>query len=220
MQIETAIKRRIVDLLEQAEALTVTNEHGQARSQRQLNECSGWLAAAVNIASLACGNPEHPYAKQAQEFANSEYGWTIPAGVGGLAALLRQMDADISAGLLGSVADRARAETFDTFLDHGEAYLQEKRIREAGVIVGVVFEDSVRKICVKHKIDQDDVKLDALVNALVKARLITDTKAKRARTAAGVRNAATHAKWDEYTESDVSEALNVTRELISTHLDA
>jgi hypothetical protein len=36
--------------------------------------------------------------------------------------------------------DRARAETFDNFLDHARAYLGEKRIKEAGVIAGVVFE--------------------------------------------------------------------------------
>ena len=36
---------------------------------------------------------------------------------------------------------------FDDFLDHGEAYLKAGRKDPAGVIAGVVLEDTIRRIC-------------------------------------------------------------------------
>lgn len=144
----------------------------------------------------------------------------IPRAVGELGEMLCHLLEDMDAGLLGSVADHARAETFDNFLDHGEAYLKDKRVQEAGVIAGVVFEDAVRRICRKHSITEQGVKLDTLISELVKVNALTEMKAKRARVAAGVRTKATHAQWNEFTASDVDEAITFTRELIDSQLDA
>jgi hypothetical protein len=49
-----------------------------------------------------------------------------------IAEKLRALLPDIDAGLLGDLSDRVRAETFDNFLDHGEAYLTDDRKMEAG----------------------------------------------------------------------------------------
>src|SRR5260370_1045599 len=59
-----------------------------------------------------------------------------------LEALLR----DIDAGLLGHLGNKIRAETFDDFLEHAESYRHEGKKMEAGVIAGVVFEDTIRGI--------------------------------------------------------------------------
>jgi len=155
----------------------------------------------------------------AERVAAQDHGWNIPEAVGKVAEILRQLLSDMDAGLLGSVADRARAETFDNFLDHGQAYLKEGRVREAGVVVGVVFEDAVRRICGKHSITEAGAKLDSLISELVKANVLTEMKAKRARVAAGIRTKATHAQWQEFSESDVGEALAFTRELVENQLD-
>lgn len=80
-------------------------------------------------------------------------------------------------------------------------------MREAGVIAGVVFEDAVRRICRKHSISENGVKLDGLISELVKMNALTEMKAKRARAAAGVRTSATHARWEEFTEGDVEAAI-------------
>jgi hypothetical protein len=58
------------------------------------------------------------------------------------------------------LGNRVRAETFDKFLDHGQAYLNDDRKMEAGVIAGVVFEDTIRRIY-RDKIANDkDKKLE------------------------------------------------------------
>ena len=133
--------------------------------------------------------------------------------------MLTRLLADVDAGLMTTIINRAQAETFDDFLDHGRAYLDSEQVKEAGVIVGVVFEDSLRRVCRNHGISDKDVKLDELISALSKLEVITPTKAKRARAAAHVRTKATHAQWDEYDLKDVKAAIEFTQELIETQLD-
>jgi len=44
------------------------------------------------------------------------------------------------------LGNKIRAETFDDFLDHAVFYAKKGRKMEAGVIAGVVFEDTIRRI--------------------------------------------------------------------------
>lgn len=222
MRVEQGIVRRINQLVEESRGLSEPDPTtGIARSQGHIGECAGWIAAALNIVQIACGTEGNAYWNKAHdiETASREYGWTIPRAVAELAPLLTQLLRDMEAGLLGSIADRARAETFDNFLDHGKAYLEEGRVKEAGVIAGVVFEDALRRVCRKKNIEEKDIKLDHLISSLVRIGVLTELKAKRARVAAGVRTKATHAQWDEFTASDVTATNSFTEELISTQLD-
>lgn len=97
---------------------------------------------------------------------NSQHGWQINRAVGELAALLRNLLVDAEAGLLTFVADRARAEEFDDFLDHADAYFADGRKNESGVIAGVVFEDTLRRICRKEGVSEKGLKLDGLTAKL------------------------------------------------------
>jgi hypothetical protein len=155
-----------------------------------------------------------------ERIRNTNYGYTIPRGVGELTELLKNLIKDAKAGLVSSVADHARAEVFDNFLDHAKSYLRAGRKNEAGVIAGVVFEDSLRRVCRKHKVHEKDESLEDMINALAKLGVVTATKAKRAKVAAHVRTKATHAQWDEFDIPDVQTTVDFSEELISTHLDA
>jgi hypothetical protein len=77
----------------------------------------------------------------------------------------------------------------------------------------------VRRTCRKLKLEEKDRNLDTLISALVNRGVLTQLKAKRARVAADVRTKATHAQWDEFSASDVAEAIGFTRELIEAQLD-
>jgi hypothetical protein len=219
MTIEAAIEKRLSTLAAEAQQLRIGNQHGGVRSDDHQAQCSGWMAAALNVAQLACPNPKSAYWLKAQAISEKEYGYTLHRGVAEMAELLKNLQKDIEAGLLTSIADRARAETFDNFLDHGRAYLKEGRAMEAGVIGGVVFEDTLRRVCRKHDIEDKDVKLDTLISALVKIDVISDAKAKRARVAAHVRTKATHAQWGEFDAADVAATIEITQELVNTQLD-
>jgi hypothetical protein len=219
MPIEETIVLRIEELITESVPLRSTDEHGQANDAVQMQLCSGWIVSALNIVQIICPNEKNSYRKKAEEIASRESAWVIPFDVGEFAALLKNLSQDIDKGLLSSIADKARAETFDDFLEHGRDYLDQKKKQEAGVICGVVFEDTLRRISRKHGLVERDVKLDALISELTKIEVLSGVKAKRARVAAHVRTKATHAQWDDFELSDVSATIDITQELINTQLD-
>jgi len=219
LPIEEKIKDRIKSLIKDPDHLSVGNEYGQARTENHASNCKGWLAAAANVVQLVCGNSPSAYKDQFNKILEYNYGLGIPSAVGDGKAVLESLLQDIEYGLLASIADTTRAETFDNFLDHAKAYHKEGAKNEAGVIAGVVFEDSIRRVCDKHTIPQAGKKLDELISQLAKVGVISQTKAKRARVSAHVRTKATHAQWDEYDLDDVAVTIKFTEELIENHID-
>jgi hypothetical protein len=143
MSVEEKILQRLAELIEQGKTLSVGNEYGQCVQEKQIADCSAWITAAQNAVHLVFASPTAPYRQKADRIAGRSHGYVIHTAVGELASVLRNMVIDANAGLLASVANQARAETFDDFLDHGDAYLKEGRKNEAGVIAGVVFEDTL-----------------------------------------------------------------------------
>lgn len=220
MPVEENIKKQIVSLIDRSRNLKVgDSEYNQARLAGQVQECSGWIASALNIVQHVCPTPDNAYRKRAEKIANKESGWAINRDVGEFACLLTELQRDIENGLLASVADRARAETFDNFLDHAKEYLKENLKNEAGVIAGVVFEDSLRRVCRKNGKDDKDEKIENLISYLAKNDIISQAKAKRARAAAHVKTKATHAQWDEFDMNDVQGTIDFIEELVLTYLD-
>ena len=219
MPAEEKIKIRIKDLIIKGEELSHSGESGRARSEEHVANCHGWLAGASNILHLACGEGYSPYKDQFQKIIDKEFGYVIPTAVGAGKAILQSLLIDIEEGLLESIADMARAETFDNFLDHAKSYHKNGNKNESGVIAGVIFEDSIRRVCEKNNIEQSGEKLDKLISALTTKAIISQTKAKRARAAAHVRTKATHAQWDEYDLNDVSVTIEFIEELIQNHIE-
>jgi hypothetical protein len=138
--------------------------------------------------------------------------------VRGMEALLSRLLEEIDGGLLTTIENHAIAVTFDDFLDHGAEYLKDGRKNEAAVIAGIVFEDTIRRICRVLEIPEDRVPLEALIAELVKRDALTELKAKRARAAAGLRTSAAHARWQEIERGDVAPVIELTKELIGAHL--
>ena len=220
MTIEGRILDRLNELLGQAGTLKQGNEHGQVRSEEHRQSCASWLASAINLIELMCKDPSAIYRTQAHRVIEGGVHLCANDQVGEIAGVLTALAKDAHAGLLASISDQARAETFDDFLDHASAYLDDGRKKEAGVIAGVVFEDSLRRISRRTlEIDDKGEKLDTLISKLAAKGELTAVKAKRARAAAHVRTKATHAQWDEFEAEDVQAAIEFTRELIESKLD-
>ncbi len=221
MSVEQQIKDRIVELIDQGSSLRQGNRNtfNMVRDQHHSAECAGWIAAALNVVQLVIYNPASAYRLRADEIAKRKVGARINSDVGEFVALLENLRQDIDKGLLASIVNVVRAETFDDFLDHAKAYLREEKKQEAGVIAGVVFEDSLRQVCRQYGIDEKGQRLDSLINELARRQVLTQVKAKRARVAADVRTKATHAQWDEFDLKDVGVTVDFTEEFISNQLD-
>jgi hypothetical protein len=126
---------------------------------------------------------------------------------------------EVVRGLLTTIGNHAIAATFDDFLDHGAEYLKHGRKDEAAVIAGIVFEDTLRRICRVLGVTENGVALDTLISELAKKDVLTALKAKHARFAAGLRTSAAHARWDEIQLTDVKPVIEFTRELMAAHLE-
>lgn len=137
-----------------------------------------------------------------------------------VSAVLGTLIEDIDAGIAPAIGDQVRGEVFGDFLSHAEDYLSAKRVAQAGVIAGVVFEDTMRRACDRHKIPQKSVKLDELITSLNKGGHLSDVKAHNARGAAGLRTKATHAQWDDFDVADVQATIKLTRGLIAELLES
>ena len=217
--IEQKLRDRLNELIARSRALSRGDENGQCTSQGQTTECSAWLTTAQNAVHLIVSDPNAPYRAKTDKIASAHHGWVINEAVAELGSVLKALMKDIDDGLLASVANQARAETFDDFLDHAQAYLASNRKNEGGVIAGVVFEDTIRQICRKEGIPEKGEKLDGLISALAARGDLSAVKAKRARVAAHVRTKASHAQWDEFGLEDVAATIAFAREIIEEELD-
>lgn len=218
MIIEESIRQRILALIDQSHALSRGNEYGQCHDPAQRASCSGWITAAHNAVFLVISQPDAPYRKMADHIAQGSHGYKIHEAVAAFSQVLLNLLRDADAGMLSAVADQARAETFDDFLDHADHYLRNSKKQEAGVIAGVVFEDAVRRVSRKLGIAEKGQKLDSLISELAGRSEISAVKAKRARVAADVRTKATHAQWTEFDLEDVRATIEFSRELIESKL--
>ena len=222
MSISETLLTRLTELLDDAQTLVddQLERTDEKERERYCAECAGWLAAASHVATIACPNDAHPYREHIAKVlgAYPVNFATARAKVSGVAAILSQLDQDANAGLLTTLADATRAETFDSMLDHAQAALDQRQHQSSGVLAGVVFEDVVRRGCEKHSITENGVKLDELISELGRRGMLSGVKAKRARAAAAVRTSATHARWDEYTLEDVDSTIRLSRELIDALL--
>jgi hypothetical protein len=195
-----AVKERIEQLIEQVQECRVFDRRV-------------WLVAAQNAIQLVCPSPGNPYHACGQELVRD-------GRVEDMASLLSGLREEMDSGLVTTIENHAIALTFDHFLDHGAEYLKLGRKNEAGVIAGIVFEDTIRRICRVLSIPENGVALDTLISELAKQDppVLTALKAKRARAAAGLRTSAAHARWEEIDLGDVAPVIELTKELIGAHL--
>ena len=219
MEIEKKVREKFEELINSGNRLKSGNEHDQAHNAEHSQNCVGWLASAQNIVHLVISNADNPYKKTVDKICNTDRGYCIPISVGEVTVILNSLLKDIDQGLLASIEDQTRASVFDDFLDHAKEYAKNNISNEAGVIAGVVFEDTLRTICRNSGINEKGKKLDSLIDQLVKSGILTQIKAKRARVAAHVRTKATHAQWDEFEIDDVNTTIEFTEELILKHLE-
>lgn len=216
--IEDRVRQNLDRLIRAGEQLAHGRpDGGQVFDEHHRSECVGWLAAASHAVSLVCGSDRDPYRVATARIveSNEADGYTANDAVGSLAAVLRQLAADVDNGLVASVVAVASAETLDDLLDQAEEYHRRSRKEGAGILATAVFEDTIRRTARVHKVSDAGVSLENLISTLTKDDVITSIVAKRCRAAAGVRNGALHAQWGGVTIEDVDSVIRLTRQLLS-----
>ena len=219
MKIEEKIKDKINELIISGNTLGRGDQYGADINDQHKGQCVGWLISAQNVLHLIISDPTNPYKISVEQLCANLKHTRINPIVSRVNETLKLLIKDIEAGLITSLEDKTKATVFDDFLDHAKEYAKNNLPKEAGVISGVVFEDTLRSICRNQNIEEKKKSLENLISTLVKTNTISQIKAKRARTAASVRTSATHARWEDFDIKDVNTTIDFTEELISVHLD-
>ena len=209
---EEVIRKKTEDLLRRADPLQVYPADSAVIYQAQ-----AWIIEAVNLIEVAIPVESNAYRRKIVRIEEDEDNYPT-LKVGPIAELLRSFLPDLEAGLVVSFGNRVRAETFDDFLDYADIYRQEGEKHAAGVLAGVVFEDTIRRICRDQNIPDKDESLEQLINALARKGVITPLQSKGAKVAAHVRTKATHALWDEYDLDGVAATIQLTRTFLREYL--
>ncbi len=221
MAVVEGVKARIYELIEQVPSFLHMNEVGQVANDQVFAACVGWVAATHSIVQTACeSSPRSAYLAQVDKLQARDYGYMIGQQVQSIVAILKQLLVDMDRGLLVNMERRISAETFDDLLDHADLYLAEGRKEPAGVIAGVVFEDTVRRLCAVAGIEDANKTVDPLINALKAGGLFSKLEAKEAVAAGDLRAAATHARWEEFNGDQVRIVIAFTRRLLRDKLVA
>lgn len=213
--LEPAVRKKIEELIQRAAVIAAP---GAVKSQgyiKYLAACNSWIVEVRSVIDRAIPIEDHPYKQSVTKLAVRGAGDGKITEIG---AILSALLVDSDAGLISDFGNKIRAETFDDFLEHADIYRQEGQKQAAGVLAGVVFEDTIRRICRDKGITEKDEDLDKLISTLARQTVITGQQARQARTAAFVRTKATHAQWDEYELDGVAETITLTRALLATHL--
>ena len=222
MRKEKLVVDRVRTLVDSATELA-TKRRGFSLNYDELNFAAGWLASAANCIELLT-RPASAYRMSlVSARATFETAGMIKqnessdksAVIGSVRGILQNLLEDIEAGLIIDLESRVVGEAFGDFLDHAEK-LASKGQKASGVLAGVVFEDTIRRIGQNNNITHERV--DEVISMLVKATVITEAKAKLARVGAHVRTKATHADWEAFDIPEVKATIAVTRDLIDSHL--
>jgi hypothetical protein len=215
------LRSRTVGLIAQVYPITGRDDAGNMKPNATQDNAvaQGWLVAAGQLIDSLCPNGQSAYRQwihETKERLKSQHRPNLTEALLQGREVLSRLLADLNDGLLFDLTNRVTAETFDDFLDHADVYLTAGRKNPAGVIAGVVFEDTIRRIA---RGEEKGRKLEDVINDLTKVGTISGLTAKRAKVAAHVRTKATHAQWEEFDEAGVKDTIQLTRELIQLHLD-
>ncbi|MEI6083617.1 MAG: hypothetical protein WCS70_04875 [Verrucomicrobiota bacterium] len=130
---------------------------------------------------------------------------------------LRQLRDAIRKDHLVKLEDQISAADFADFLAHAKFYADNGKKMESSVIASAIFEDAIKRIARKNKIEDVSV-LDSTLNALKSNGVFSAVETKKYKFYAGIRNSALHASWEEFELNDAKELVAGTQKLIEEFL--
>lgn len=219
-----AFTARLDELLGQGQALVSRMPlHGAAADRAapaaREPEYRAWLASSANIITALTPSTSPLRAQCEHTLADSDLRYRVPTRLAQqMLGLLAATKADFEAGVLRQVEYVLAGATFDDFLDHASAFHKGGRKIEAAVLASAVLEDTLKRIAKRNAIATAGLSIEQVLDALRSSLVITETKAKRIRSYAAVRNHADHAEWEQFDLSDVGGQIAGIRQLIDEYL--
>ena len=153
----------------------------------------------------------HPHFAEFNECSNNSYFSNAQNSL----AVMQTIREEIAGGWLSTVRGLITAEVFADFLEMAEHLLETGYKDPAAVMAGSVLEEHLRQLCAANSIDaceeknskQIPKKADRLNAELAGAAVYTKLDQKQITAWLDLRNNAAHGKYDQYTDSQVKNAI-------------
>ncbi len=211
-----AITAELDTILVQAQKLLNSSQYDDCSDleNSQVADIVTTLAAAIErfapLGSL--------YLRQ-QQSALKLYGPANSRSVPILAGMLQALRNDISAGRLNTFAELLHADVFGDFLEMSQHLLDQSYKDPAAVLAGGVLEEHLRKLCDKINIPPTvgtkPKKADTMNAELAKAGAYSGLDQKAVTAWLGIRNAAAHGKYTQYSSDQVLLFIQGVRDFIA-----
>lgn len=200
-----ALKKRIAALLEKSR-----------RGPQEEGVRQELLQGALTVMSGIYGPESHQVAMLRTEGLKGMAGFGIQI----LRGILENVQADIDAGLIGSVQKRAVGEVLTDFIGLARFTLQERADQAknvAAVLAAAAFEDTIRRMGAAFAgvIGRDD--LQDVIQALKKAGVLVSPQLGIAQSYLSFRNHALHADWEKIDAAAVHSVLGFVEQLLLKH---
>jgi hypothetical protein len=132
---------------------------------------------------------------------------------------LRNLSAEIEAGLIGSIQRSVTGEVLTDFLQLSRAALNEpgedaKNV--AAVLSAALFEDTLRRIATENGLPHID-KLQDVLTELKNRQLLQGTQVGIANSYLNFRNSSLHAQWERVDRESIASVLAFIEQLLLKH---
>jgi hypothetical protein len=159
-----------------------------------------WAVKARTLISNSCGKDSEHYAsfvtaEESQSYEDS------PTRLKRMGAVFLAAREDFEGGHLNSIRNLVQADLAGGELDQARELFASGYGAAAAVVAGVVLENTLRNLCVKHGLAAGS--MNRMNADLAKAGEYNSLVQKRVTSLAAVRNSAAHGKTSEYTIEDV-----------------
>jgi hypothetical protein len=142
-------------------------------------------------------------------------------------AFLKAIRSDLEYGLLDDIENHIDAEINSEFLEQAESLVAIKDSTRsyfgAAILAGVVLEHCLRRIC--RLLDPPEPEADSgkprnlgsLIEALKRRGVYNEVTAKQLRSFAGIRTAAVHGQFDQFTEEQAKHMIQGVQDFLARH---
>lgn len=136
------------------------------------------------------------------------------------AGLLRNLEAELDAGLLGSLRSQITGGIITDFVllaKEAQASDGEGSENVAAVLAAAAFEDTVRRLARQSTTIADGESLEDVLNALKDANVLIESELGNAKAYQQYRNHALHAEWDKIKPAVTATVIQFVDGLIHQH---
>lgn len=155
-KVDDLINKEIDDLLETGEKiLAVALRSSSSLKGQELANVSSWVTRLGRLIRQLYGTDSQHF-QAYSDALKINYFYNIHsnqnAQIAQMQGVIISIKHDAESGLLHNIRALLQADIFADFLEMAEYLLGEGYKDAAAVIIGAVLEDSLRKLCVKHRI--------------------------------------------------------------------